>query len=170
MRPVQDLGQRELGLENGNVVVVASFAILVRKGVRQAGQPLAQQGVDFGTGQSVAQLLETLGIGTGKDAVVEGLEGNALLGQLAFDVFVAVETELGVIRKVGAELEEERAEVFVDAVEVKLVDHGRGAHDPGVGLARVGVLTLLSAKDGSLLLGLADEEDAFAALEACPVL
>src|SRR5579871_2154041 len=169
-RPVQHLGQGEFRLEDGQVVAVAGLAVLICKGVRQAGQPLAQQSVDFGTGQAVAQLLEALGIGTGKDAVVEGLEGNALLGQLAFDVLVAVNTELGVVREVGAELEEERAEVLVDAVKVKLVDHGRGAHDPGVRLARLGVLALLGAQDGGLLLSLADEADAFAALEACPIL
>jgi hypothetical protein len=36
---------------------------------------------------------------------------------------VAVDAELAVVRKVGAKLDEERAEVLVYAVEVVLVDH-----------------------------------------------
>ena len=55
-----------------------------------------------------------------------------------FSVLVAVEAELGRVGKVGTELEKEGAEVLVHAVEVVVVDHRRGADDPGIGLARVG--------------------------------
>src|SRR5512135_3023067 len=51
--------------------------------------------------------------------------------------------------------DEERAEVVVEAVEVEVVDHGRGPHDPGVGPAGVGIATLLGAEDRCLLLRLA---------------
>jgi hypothetical protein len=106
-RPIQDLGQGELGLEDGDLVAVAGLPVLGGEGVGQAGQPLAQQGVDLGGGQAVSQLLQALGVGAAQDAVVEGLEGDALLGQLPLDVLVAVDAELGVVREVGAELQEE---------------------------------------------------------------
>ena len=38
---IQNLGQGKLGLENGQVVAVASGAILRGKGMGQAGQPAA---------------------------------------------------------------------------------------------------------------------------------
>src|SRR5205807_5467077 len=53
---------------------------------------------------------------------------------------------------------------------VKLIDHGRGAYDPGIRLARLGILALFGAEDGGLLLGFADEEDALGTLETGPVL
>ena len=63
-------------------------------------------------------MLQSTGVGAAQDAVVQGLEGDPFLGQLSLDVLVAVDAELGVVGEVGAELEEERAEVLVDAVEV----------------------------------------------------
>ena len=105
-----------------------------------------------------------------EDAVVQRLEGDAFLGQLPLDVLVAVEAQLGVVGKVGAELEEERAEVAVDGIEVELVDHGRGAHDPGIGLPGRRVAALLGAEDRRLLLGLADEQHPFVTREVAQVL
>jgi hypothetical protein len=52
------------------------------------------------------------------------LVGDPFLGQLALDILVAVDTELGVVREVRGELEGERAEVLIKAVEVEVVDHG----------------------------------------------
>src|SRR5579864_6862639 len=40
-------------------------------------------------------------------AIVERFERNTPLGQLALEVFVPVDVELGVVRKIGAELQEE---------------------------------------------------------------
>ena len=114
LRSVEDLGQRELGLQDRDVVAVAGLAVGGGEGMRQTCQPLAQQRIDLGRRQAVAKLLQALGVGAGKDAVVQGLEGDAFLGQLPLDVFVAVDAQLGVVREVGAELQEERAEVFVD--------------------------------------------------------
>src|SRR3954466_152403 len=52
---VQDLGQGELGLEDGNLVAVTGGAVLDGKRVRQACQPLASQGVDTLGGQALTQ-------------------------------------------------------------------------------------------------------------------
>jgi hypothetical protein len=91
--------------------------------VRQDRQPLAQQRVDLPRSQLIADLLQRGGIADRGEAVIECLEPEAGLGGLPLGPVVAVEAQLGVVRKVGAELEEERAEVIVDAVKVEVVDH-----------------------------------------------
>src|SRR5206468_570098 len=85
-------------------------------------------------------------------------------------VLVAVDAQLGVVGEVRAELQEEGAKVLIEAVEVEVVDHGRGLDDPGVLLTGARVGALLGAENGGLLLGLADEEDAFVAWELEPIL
>ena len=62
--------------------------------------------------------MRELRVGAGLDAVVERLERHPALGQLALEVLVAVDAELGVVGKIGAELQEERPEVLIDAVEI----------------------------------------------------
>jgi hypothetical protein len=73
---------------------------------------------------------------------------------------VAVDTQPGVVGKVRAELEEQRAEVGVQAVEVPLVDHRGGLDDPRV-RAALGVAASLGAEHRRLLLGPADEQHPF---------
>ena len=87
--------------------------------MRPTGQPLASQGVDLGRPQTIADLLQAVGIGTSADAVVQSLKGDIFLGQLPLGVFVPIDAELGIVGEVGAELEKEQAEVLVDAIEVK---------------------------------------------------
>jgi hypothetical protein len=70
---------------------------------------------------------------------------------------ISVEAQTGVIREVRAELDEERAEVLVHTVEVEVVDHPGGLHDPRVGDA-LGVTAFLGAEHRGLLLGAADED------------
>jgi len=98
-------------------------AIARRKRMRQAAQPLAQQSVDPVRREPIAQPLHQLGVGARFDAVVEHLELDPALGQLAREVLVAVDAELGAVGKVGAELQEERSEVLVNAIEIVVVDH-----------------------------------------------
>src|SRR5450755_2509758 len=117
-RLVEHLGEGELGLQDRELVAIAGSAVAGWKRMRQAPQPLAQKPIDFFRRQAVAQPLRQLRIGAGLDAVVERLEGDPALGQLALEVLVAVDAELGVIGKIGAELQEERSEVLIDAVEI----------------------------------------------------
>ena len=56
--------------------------------------------------------------------------------------------------------QEERPEVFVDAIEIVVVDHRSGFHDPGIGSACEPAAATLRAHDPRLLLGLADIEHA----------
>jgi len=84
-------------------------------------QPFSQEGVDLVGGQTLADGLQALGVGAGLDAVIQGLVSNLFALQSAFGIFMAVEAELGVVRKVGTKLQEKRPEVVVHAVEIILV-------------------------------------------------
>ena len=72
--------------------------------VRQQAQPFAQQTVDLLGREAVADLLQARGLGAAENAVVERREGDAFARKLALGVFVTVEAQLGIERKVGAEL------------------------------------------------------------------
>ena len=76
---------------------------------------------------------------------------------------VTVQAEFRVVGEVGAELEEERAEVSIKAVEVEVVDHPGRAHDPRIGPAGGRVAAFLGAEHSRLLLGPADEHHSLGA-------
>ena len=70
-----------------------------REGVRQTGQPLAQQRVDPRRRQPVGQPLHPRGVRAAQDAVVERFERDAPLRQLPLQVLVPVDAQLGVVRE-----------------------------------------------------------------------
>ena len=78
--------------------------------MRQPGQPLAEQRVDLGGAQAVADRLQGGRVIDGGEGVVQRGEADPGLGGLPFGPLVAVDAQLGVEREVAAELEEERAE------------------------------------------------------------
>jgi hypothetical protein len=89
---------------------------------REDLQPLAEQSVDLGWGQPVTDPLQprrVAGVVQPGEPVVQGGEPDPGLGGLTFGVLVAVDTQPGVVGEVGAELEEERTEVGVEAVQVQ---------------------------------------------------
>src|SRR5207253_8719901 len=130
----------------------------------------SQQGVNFRGGETVTKSLQTFGIGTGENAIIEGFISDALPVELALHVLVPVQTELGVIGKIGTELQEEGAEVAVQAVEVIVVDHGRGAHEPGVSAAGLRIAPLHGPEHRGPLLRLSHKDHALRLLEARSVL
>jgi hypothetical protein len=71
-----------------------------------------------------------------EDAVVECLEGNASVGELAFGILMAIEAQLGIERKIAAELQEERAEIPVQRIDVIVVYPSIGPIEPGFTRAR----------------------------------
>ena len=73
-----------------------------------------------------------------------------------------VDAQLGVVGEVRTELQEERAEIIVDGVEVVLVDHRRRGCQPRIGGAGGGVVAAFSAQHARLLLRPADVENALA--------
>jgi len=79
-RPVQDLGQGELGLQHGDVVEVAGLAVGGGERVRQACQPLAQQPVDLGRAEPVADRLDCGRVVAGGEPVVQRGMGDPGLG------------------------------------------------------------------------------------------
>jgi hypothetical protein len=115
-RLVEHLGQRELGLQNRQLVAVARGPIRSGERVRQPGQPLAQQRIDLLFSEPVADRLQRYRIIDGGEPVVQRLECDAGLGGLALRPVVAVDAQLGVVRKIRAKLEEERAEIVVLAL------------------------------------------------------
>ena len=62
-------------------------------------------------------------------------KGDLFLRKLAHGVFMTVQAQLGIKRKVTAELEEERTEVAISSVDVIVVHHRAAPHDPRVGAA-----------------------------------
>jgi hypothetical protein len=76
-----------------NVVAIAGCSILGRKGVGDARQPLAEQRVNLVSREPIAELLQSSGVGTAQNAVVQGFEGYPFLGQLLLDVLMAVDAE-----------------------------------------------------------------------------
>ena len=154
------------GKQHGEFVADARRPVVARERVRQALEPLAQQVVDPLRGQRVGEFLRQRRVGAGQEAVVERLEGDAALGELALDVLVAVDAQPRGVREVRGELEEQRPEVVVDQVEVVVVDHRRGVHQLHVGAAARLVLPAHRAEHPALLLRLADEQHALAAGEA----
>src|SRR5271156_2380534 len=61
--PVEDVGQGELSLKDRNVVTIAGCSILGCEGVRDARQPLSEQRVDLLSRESIAELLQSSGVG-----------------------------------------------------------------------------------------------------------
>src|SRR6266849_4093881 len=160
-RPVEHLSGGELHLQDRDIIAVAGLAVRRREGVRQQPQPFAQQGVDLGSGEPVADRLQTLRLGAAENAVVERLEGDTLLRELALGVFVAVQAKLGIKRKVAAELEEERSEVPIDRINVIVVHHRTAPHDPRVRPTGFRTPAPLGAEHRGVFLGLADKHHPF---------
>jgi hypothetical protein len=156
-RPVQYLGQGELNLPDRDVVAVAGGPVGGGERVRQDRQPLAQQPIDLLGPEPVADRLYRGGVGAGGEPVVQCGVPDPGLGGLAFGPLVPVEAQLGVVGEVGAELEEERTEVGIHGVDVELVDHPGGAHDPRIRVA-IGVTAAFGAEQRRLLLRPADEQ------------
>ena len=132
--------------------------VVLGERMRQDPQPLAQQGIDVPGAQGAADRLQRGRVVAGGEAVVQGLKADVGLGCLPLGPVVAVNAQLGVEREVAAELQEERAEVGIDAIEVKVVDHGTGLHQPGVARA-VRATAFPGAPDHRLLLPAPDVQD-----------
>jgi hypothetical protein len=167
---IEHLGEGELRLQDRELITVAGPTILSGEGVRQALEPFAQQRIDLPGTEGVGKALQSLRVLARENAVVQGLEGQAPLGQLALKELVPIDAELGVVGEVGTELQEERTEVLVHAVAVVMIDHARGGDDPGVRLSSLGMAATLGAKHRGFLLRLADEQQPLASLEARQIL
>ena len=106
--------------------------------------------------------MQPLGVGAGANAIVQGLIGNLFSIQLALGVFMSVQAQLGIVGKVGTELQEERTETFVDTVEIVVVHQRSRFDDPGIAGVFLGIVPFLGAVNSAFLLCLANENDALA--------
>jgi hypothetical protein len=70
-RPVQYLGQGELGLQDGDVIPVAGLAVRGGERVRQQREPFAQQPVDLLGPELVADRLHRGWVRAGGEPVVQ---------------------------------------------------------------------------------------------------
>jgi len=108
------------------------------------------------TVQLVTDRLQPGRIGDRGEGVVHRGEGDPGPRSLVLGPVVIVDAQLGVVREVGAELDEERTEVGVHTVEVEVVDQPCSPHDPRVGIAG-GIAAFFRAEQRCLLLRPADE-------------
>jgi hypothetical protein len=88
---VENLGQRELGLQDRELVAVAGAAVLAGERVRQAGQPAAKERVDLGGREPVADPLQRVRVIALQKAVVQRGERDSGRLRLALGPVVAVE-------------------------------------------------------------------------------
>jgi hypothetical protein len=167
--PIEDLREGELRLEDRELVPIARLPMGGREGMRQAAEPLAKDRIDLVGCEGIGDLLDAARRVGRSNAVVQRLERNPTLRQLALEPLVPIETDLGGIGKIRTELDEERPEVAVEQVEVVMIGQRGGPADPRVGLP-LGIPALLGPEDTGLLLGLADKEHAFVAFELGEVL
>src|SRR5580700_10234702 len=78
----------------------------------------------------VADALCSRQVLTPRDAVVQSFIIDPPALELTLQRFVAIDTELGRIGKIGAELYKERSEVFIQTVEIVEVHIGAAVIDP----------------------------------------
>jgi hypothetical protein len=104
VRSVKHVRERELRLEDRELIAVAGGAVGRCKGMGQATQPLPEDRVDLGGIEGVRDALHAPAVGTRPDAVVQRFERDLAHGQLAFQPLMALQTELGGVGKVRTEL------------------------------------------------------------------
>src|SRR5205807_312196 len=83
-RTIQDLGQRELGLQHRDLIPVTGLPVFPRKWMRQLAEPFPQQAIDLLPRQAVAERLNSFGIVARQDAVIQRLITDASLVSCCF--------------------------------------------------------------------------------------
>ena len=122
-RPVQGHGRGELGLPVRQLPAVAGVLTGAGERLRQPGQPLAGEPVDLLIGQPVADPLDRRRVADRAERVVQGRKRDACLPALLPGVLVPVEVDLPGVGEIVAELDMERAEIGVEAIEIPVAGH-----------------------------------------------
>src|SRR4029077_14139579 len=115
--------------------------------------------------ESLRDALRRRRVRTAQEPVVERFEFDAAPGQLPVEILVPVDAELARVGKVGTELDEEGSEVFVHAVKIIVVNHGRSVINPWDGALGLPEAFADGARHASLLLGDTDKDDTFPRFE-----
>ena len=163
-RPVQGHGRGELDLPARQLPAVVGVLVGAGERLRQPGQPLAGEPVDLLVGQPVADPLDRLGVADRAERVVQGRERDAFLPALLLGVLVPVEVDLAGVREITAELDMERAEIGVEAIEIPVAGHCLLLVKPRIGLPGRRVPAPRGPPHPGLLLGHPDEQDALPAV------
>ena len=102
-RPIEDLGQADLELADGEAMVVPGRAFGDRHRPRQSMRPAVEEGLDVTGAQRVAGRLQGGGVGAREKPIVEALKANAIATETLLDPLMTVETELHGIGQVRAD-------------------------------------------------------------------
>ena len=161
--PVQGHGGGELGLVHRQLPAVAGVLVGAGERLRQPGQPLAGQPVDLLIGQPVADPLDRRRVADRAERVVQPGERDPGLEALLLGVLVTVDGDLPGVREVAAELDEERAEISAEAMEIPVAGHRLVPVQPRVPLPGHRVPAPRGPPHPVLLLGHAGKHDLVAA-------
>ena len=124
-RPVENLCQADFHLPDREIPVVTRTPVFRPERKRNAAQPFPEHPVNVFRPQRVADLLQLHWLGAGKESVVQRFVGDVALVELSLGPFVPVQTQLHTPRRVAADLEKQRAELFVIDVEIVVIDVDR---------------------------------------------
>ncbi len=118
---IEDLGAADLDLQHGQLIAEPRRLILRRQGQGQLGQPSAEEALDVGRAQPVADRLQRGRIRATQEPIVQGDTRDPAPLELPLGPLVAVETDLDRIGGVAAHLDEGRAPLVIDDVDVVVV-------------------------------------------------
>ena len=113
---VEHQGAGYLDLPHRALPPVAGIAVALAQGQRQQRQPPLGEHVEVARSQPVTDGLQRGGVIAGREPVGQLGKADPGAGSLALDPLVPVDPDLGRVRKVGAHLDERRAEVAVPQV------------------------------------------------------
>src|SRR5437879_4288629 len=156
-RRVEDLGEADLQLPDGEAMTVAGRAIGPGQRPRQSMLPAIEEPLHVARAQPIADALQASGIGTPAEAVVEAFEGEFLTARLLLGPLVRVEAQPNRVRQIAADLDEGWTPLAILQIEVVLIDVHRLARE-GETHSRLPCL-LVAFEAGGLLLSDADEDD-----------
>src|SRR3970282_953165 len=122
---IEDLGQTDFELADGEAMVVSRRALVCGHRPRQPLRPAVKEGLDVDGAESIASGLQGSGIGAGEKSIVEAFEANAIATEALLDPLMTVETELHGIGQIRADFQKRRPPVLIVHVEVIVVDGNR---------------------------------------------
>ncbi len=165
-RLVEHRGVGDLELGDGEGPIEPGPSIVRAQRIGDDGHHAGQESVQMARTEAGADAVRRGGVFDGTQPVVEGVEADAGLGQLAFGPLMSVGTAPQRVGRVRGVFDEGRAPFGVGEVEVPVVGH-RGLAAPGeVGVTPamgiVGGVDVAPPRRGPLL-GLADEHQTGAA-------
>jgi hypothetical protein len=168
-RAIEDLGQTDFELADGEAVVVPGRAFLGGHRPRQAMGPAVEEGrLDVGRPERIAGSLQGGRVGAREKPIVEALKANAIAAEALLHPLMAVETELHRIREIGADLEKGGPPIAVLDVEVVMIDGHRLPREVKDGCVAP-AWAFVRFERSHLLLGDANDDHTFSGRESVAI-